>query len=376
MGHPVSESKGYGPFVFGCNRPAAAKRMRPKKNPLAIKPEFPKSPVWNYFDDLLDGLNVKCNLCAAKDIDIKYKVKDHSTTSLNGHIKANHTKEWADIVAARAKEKEKEDKAAEKVAKQQPKISEAVNKFTKVPMDGAKQEKYDKAVLELIGCNSLPFSLVDSDEYKSLVGLLDKTINLKHSTTVSRQMAKYCEGIKEDVNKVIKGGADAAIAFTTDIWTSRAHDSYISLTVHFIDKEFQLNFWTAQCRPFPEEHSGEQIRRVMEEEMLEELGISKDLPKWTVADNASNMVKAVRISDMEDFHCLNHTQQLAIMDSLKKFKDSQEMTMLDASNMCKRLAQHLHHGEPSRKLLIAECQATGHYPKSIPQANDTRWDSR
>ena len=27
-------------------------------------------------------------------------------------------------------------------------------------------------------------------------------------------------------------------------------------------------------------------------------------------------------------------------------------------------------------LLEAECKETGHYPKVIPQANDTRWDSR
>ena len=42
---------------------------------------------------------------------------------------------------------------------------------------------------------------------------------------------------------------------------------------------------------------------------------------------------------------------------------------------CRSLSTHLHKSEPSTKLLVAECNVEGHYPKNIPQANDTRWDS-
>ena len=50
--------------------------------------------------------------------------------------------------------------------------------------------------------------------------------------------------------------------------------------------------------------------------------------------------------------------------------------MLTASETCKRLAAHLHKSNLGKMLLEAECKETGHYPKVIPQANDTRWDSR
>jgi hypothetical protein len=50
--------------------------------------------------------------------------------------------------------------------------------------------------------------------------------------------------------------------------------------------------------------------------------------------------------------------------------------MLDVSDKCKRLAEHLHRADPSRKLLVAECEVSGHSPNSVAQANDTRWDSR
>ena len=80
---------------------------------------------------------------------------------------------------------------------------------------------------------------------------------------------------------------------------------------------------------------------------------------------------------MKSFSCLNHTQQLAIMDTFKEFKTLEDgMTMLEISDKCKKLAEHIKRADPARKLLLDECQAVGHHPKSIPQANDTRWDSR
>ena len=110
---------------------------------------------------------------------------------------------------------------------------------------------------------------------------------------------------------------------------------------------------------------------------MEELEVPSELPMWAVADNASNMRRGVRESRFDPFHCLNHWQQLAILDAFKEHRDQDaDTTMGEVSDQCKRLAEHLHRSEASRKLLTAECKKVGHYPKSVPQANDTRWDSR
>ena len=50
--------------------------------------------------------------------------------------------------------------------------------------------------------------------------------------------------------------------------------------------------------------------------------------------------------------------------------------MLDSSNSCKKLAEFLHKYPLAKMMLDHEFLETGHYPKAIPQANDTRWDSR
>ena len=57
--------------------------------------------------------------------------------------------------------------------------------------------------------------------------------------------------------------------------------------------------------------------------MLEDLLQNKlniDLHTWPLfatSDNASNMVKGIGLSTLEMYGCVNHTQQLAIMDSFK-----------------------------------------------------------
>ena len=89
------------------------------------------------------------------------------------------------------------------------------------------------------------------------------------------------------------------------------------------------------------------------------------------------MKKGISSSLFDLYLCCCHTQQLAVLDTFKEFHgDSLGVTLLSASNTCKRLAAHLHKSNIGKLLLEEECKETGHNPKVIPQSNDTRWDSR
>ena len=68
------------------------------------------------------------------------------------------------------------------------------------------------------------------------------------------------------------------------------------------------------------------------------LMVSASLPKWGVSDNASNIVKALNQSILELFRCLNHTQQLCIIDTMKALKSCEGHTMEDTATGCKKLA--------------------------------------
>ena len=220
-----------------------------------VKPKNPKSKVWNYFNDALDGEHVLCIVCAEIGKETKYKIKDGETTSLRNHVQNIHGPEWADLKSQekiRDADKLKENKAKRRRNEdpQQPSVQKMFHKLTLVDPQGAAQNKYDRLLLELLGCNFLPFSIVDSPEFHTFVRNLDKTINLKTASTYSRQMHTYCQQLLDDVRKLISEHCDCSMAITTDLWTSRTQDSYISVTTHFIDKEFRLHRWTPACSLF------------------------------------------------------------------------------------------------------------------------------
>ena len=82
---------------------------------------------------------------------------------------------------------------------------------------------------------------MESPEFHKFVQVLNKAINQKSRHFYSDMTEKYSKDILEEVKKLIEEYTDASVAATTDIWTSRVQDSYISLTVHFVDRFFRLH---------------------------------------------------------------------------------------------------------------------------------------
>ncbi|KAH9364163.1 hypothetical protein HPB48_016872 [Haemaphysalis longicornis] len=44
---------------------------------------------------------------------------------------------------------------------------------------------------------------------------------------------------------------------TTDAWTSRAGDSYVSVTVHMLDRNFVQRAFPLACKAIPEGHTAD-----------------------------------------------------------------------------------------------------------------------
>ena len=102
-------------------------------------------------------------------------------------------------------------------------------------------KKFDRLLLELIGTNFLAFSFIDSPEFHNFVNFLNKNFNIKTAQTYRRSMSNYAKDILSKVIQQLTDFCDVGMAATTDIWSSRTQDSYISLTSHFVDKHFRLH---------------------------------------------------------------------------------------------------------------------------------------
>ena len=110
-----------------------------------------------------------------------------------------------------------------------------------------------------------------------------------------------------------------SVSFTTDIWTSRNGDPFISLTMHFITSDWELLNFTPYVRPFPERHTGKNISLVLDK-FNEHLGLdSLDVHLFSANDSASNMLKGIRDSSyLVQYTCDIHKIENFIKDALKK----------------------------------------------------------
>lgn len=140
-------------------------------------------------------------------------------------------KEWSGM---------REAEEAKEVSKQ-PTIKETLERGTKVDPKSDLQKKFDRLLLELIGTNFLAFSFIDSPEFHNFVNFLNKNFNIKTAQTYRRGMSNYAKDILSKVIQQLTDFCDVGMAATTDIWSSRTQDSYISLTSHFVDKHFRLH---------------------------------------------------------------------------------------------------------------------------------------
>ena len=77
-----------------------------------------------------------------------------------------------------------------------------------------------------------------SETFVDLIKIANRKIKVKTAVTLSNHVSKKAKSVKQDIcNVIITVKPDLVSAsFTTDMWTSRSGDSFMSLTVHFIDR--------------------------------------------------------------------------------------------------------------------------------------------
>lgn len=88
---------------------------------------------------------------------------------------------------------------------------------------------------------------------------------------------------------------NAAFFFTTtDLWSSRTTEPYISLTIHYIDDNWKLQSQFLQTSYFPDDQTVEIIAAWLRE-ALSSWGLKELRQVCRTTDSGSNMVKALEL---------------------------------------------------------------------------------
>ena len=250
----------------------------------------------------------------------------------------------------------------------QPTMQQTLERHKLYDVASPRKQAIDEAVIEMIVRDMQPFSVVEDKGFRNLVKTLDPRYQLpsrKTITTVSLPQLYLKERTR--VSKVLKE-ADA-VSLTTDIWTSRRTQSYITVTAHALGADWTLKSFILDTARMTEAHTARNIKTELED-IMSSWDI-KDKVFAIVTDNASNMVAAVGLMDIHHIPCFAHTLNLVVIDSLK------ELTGFSATRKkVKAIATYFHMSvKASEELCNAQKSDGFDTPLKLINEVETRWNS-
>ena len=124
---------------------------------------------------------------------------------------------------------------------------------TKLPPNSKRTQELTAAVVQFIVRDLNPICIVDSDRFLNLMNVAEPHYVVPCQRTVRNYLDQKYFTVKNIVQQELK--EVDYLGLTTDMWTLRANDGYISLTAHYISDYFELKHHNLQSFPFPSSHS-------------------------------------------------------------------------------------------------------------------------
>lgn len=150
---------------------------------------------------------------------------------------------------------------------------------------------------------------VENKGFKCLMKVLDPRYELPSrtffsNTAMPRLYTECRQKLEHQIQKV------QFFATTSDLWSSRTSEPYLSLTIHYIDN-WKLCSATLQATYFPDDHTGELIAQGLRD-ALESWGLREENMTCMTTDSGTNMVKALQLNNWTRLPCFGHRLHLAI----------------------------------------------------------------
>ena len=255
------------------------------------------SKAWLYFSTKDDPKSQKavCSLCK------KEVARSGGTTNLLSHLQKWHREIYDKLFLDSAHGS----------------IDQYLTNSTKVVKFSSKHERFKSltsAVCKFIVRDLRPISVVDDIGFLNLMNVAEPRYIVPCRSTIKRRIdERYLHErsrVKASLHSV------EYMTCTTDMWTSRASDAYISLTCHFIDQDFTMSYYNLECKHFPGAHDYANIMDMIES-LASDWGIDikRKVTSFTT-DSGSNIVKALDVMNIPRLACVGHTLNLAVQKAL------------------------------------------------------------
>ena len=160
------------------------------------------------------------------------------------------------------------------------------------------------------------------------------------------------------------------VALTTDGWTSRATESYITITSSHIYNDWKVKNFVLQTRSMGESHTAENICATLQASVEEWKLPTKCGQPPVVSDNAANMVKAKDLFQSTLFvPCFAHTLSLPVQKALKIKRVSHVLAKV------RRIVAIFHRSTFAANLLQSKAQLLNITHRKLKIYVVTQWNS-
>ena len=213
-----------------------------------------------------------------------------------------------------------------------------------------------------------PLSTIDDKGFRNLLATMEpKYVAPSRKAMTNTHIPILYQETRDKLKSQVTNTKSFSI--TTDMWTSMANQSYMSVTAHFVDDEFQLRSALLDTKEFLGAHTGVNIAAELEA-VLDEWGLSASNIAAVVTDNGSNIIRAISDLEWPSITCFSHTLQLAVIEGTTSTSE-----ICKALGRCRKLAGHFHHSPKSTDLLKQKQSDLHVPPHRLIQEVSTRWNS-
>ena len=244
-----------------------------------------------------------CKLCKKT-----VATKRSNTTNLHTHLEDHHPDVYASIAPTSSHGKTKR--------KVQPTLTQVIEKGKKCDPKSQRVQELNRAIAHYIAKDMQPFHTVERQGFREMVHAFDPKYELpsrKYFSTT--EIPKLYMDVKESIVKPAVQNAQYFSA-STDLWTSCSNHPYLSFTIHFLTKDWELKSYCLDTVPLFEDHTGQNIADALQD-ILANWELKAESLVVTTTDNGSNFVLAFQLLEYPRLSCFGHNLDLAINKSLQ-----------------------------------------------------------
>ena len=279
-----------------------------------------RSPYWKFISLVAPSIekrspeyvtDIYCHECKTK---VKWSSKN--STRIKNHLQRHHAEYYKSQCANGNLTLIKEE-----CRPSEPKIIKSmwkpIKKEKQKSCSANEREALNKTIALWIAGSLRPFSLVEDAGFKYVIKYAQQLSGVytpPSSNTIRDRVALMANEIRGNM-KVDIANEVHYYCITTDFWTSRSKDSFVSLTLHYVCRKLKLKQKTLEVKHFPGEHSADAIVQALRD-MLADWELSLQKCCLLVRDNGANLIRAAKNLGIQQMPCFAHTLHLVLAEAL------------------------------------------------------------